>query len=158
MVFMTDAADHVTGKTGLTLTITASKAGAGFASISPSVVDRGSGWYDLALTAAHTDTLGDLALHVTGTGADPSDLINVIVAGSLDADISGVAASVWATVLDAGLTATEITRLMIAVLAGKSSGGGTTTITFRNLADSKDRIVATVDANGNRTAVTRDPS
>jgi hypothetical protein len=75
MVFMTDSADHVTGKTGLTLTITASKAGAAFASISPTVTERGSGWYDLALTTSHTDTLGDLALHVTATGADPTDLV-----------------------------------------------------------------------------------
>lgn len=74
MVFMTDAADHIAGKTGLTLTITASKAGAAFASISPTVTERGDGWYNLALTASHTDTNGDLVLHITGSGADPTDL------------------------------------------------------------------------------------
>lgn len=74
MVFMVDAADHVSGKTGLTLTITASKAGAAFASISPTVTERGNGWYSLALTTSHTDTLGDFALHITGSGADPTDL------------------------------------------------------------------------------------
>ena len=79
MVFMTDSTDHVTGKTGLTLTITASKDGVAFASISPTVTERGDGWYNLALTTAHTDTLGDLALHVTATGADPSDLVCRIV-------------------------------------------------------------------------------
>jgi hypothetical protein len=79
MVFMTDSADHVTGKTGLTLTITASKNGGAFASISPTVTERGNGWYSLALTASHTDTAGDLALHVTSTGADPSDLVWQVV-------------------------------------------------------------------------------
>jgi hypothetical protein len=80
MVFMTDMADHVTGKTGLTLAITASKDGAAFASISPTVTERGSGWYNLALTAAMTDTLGDLTIHITGTGADPTDLAIQVVA------------------------------------------------------------------------------
>jgi len=74
MVFLVDSTDHVTGKTGLTLTITASKDGAAFIAITPTVTERGTGWYNLALTTAHTDTLGDLALHITGTAADPLDL------------------------------------------------------------------------------------
>jgi len=80
MVLMVDSTDHVTGKTGLSLTITASKAGAAFASISPTVTERGSGWYSLALTTAHLDTLGDLALHITGTAADPADMLLEVVA------------------------------------------------------------------------------
>ena len=74
MVLLVDSTDHVTGKTGLTLTITASKNGAAFASITPTVTERGTGWYSLALTAAHTDTLGDLAIRCTGTAADPADV------------------------------------------------------------------------------------
>lgn len=81
LVFMTDSADHVTGKASLTLTITASKDGAAFASISPTVTERGNGWYSLALTSSHTDTLGDLAIHVTSTGADPSDVREQVFAG-----------------------------------------------------------------------------
>lgn len=60
--------------------------------------------------------------------------------------------------IEAGLNLTEAIRLMLAALAGKVSGAETTTITFRNPADTKDRIVATVDASGNRTAVTTDVS
>jgi len=80
MVLMVDSTDHVTGKTGLSLTITASKAGAAFASISPTVTERGSGWYSLTLTTAHLDTLGDFALHITGVAADPADLLLEVVA------------------------------------------------------------------------------
>jgi len=80
MVLMVDSTDHVNGKTGLTLTITASKAGAAFASITPTVTERGSGWYSLALTTAHLDTLGDFALHITGASADPADLLLEVVA------------------------------------------------------------------------------
>ena len=52
----------------------------------------------------------------------------------------------------------EMLRIMFAALAGKSSGGGTSTITFRDAADTKNRISATVDSNGNRTAITLDES
>lgn len=75
VVFMTDSADHVSGKTGLTLTITASKDGGAFASISPTVTELSNGWYKLALTTSHTNTVGDLALHITATGADPTDVV-----------------------------------------------------------------------------------
>ena len=88
MVLMVDSTDHVTGKTGLTLTITASKDGGAFASISPTVTERGNGWYSVALTASHTDTLGDLALHITGTAADPADMVLLVEAGATDADVS----------------------------------------------------------------------
>lgn len=79
-VFMASSTDHVTGKTGLTLTITASKDAAAFGSITPTVTELATGWYKLALTTSHTDTLGDLALHITGTGADPTDLLRHVVA------------------------------------------------------------------------------
>ncbi|MCG3176986.1 MAG: hypothetical protein MOGMAGMI_01950 [Candidatus Omnitrophica bacterium] len=84
MVLMVDSTDHVTGKAGLTLTITASKDGGAFASISPTVTERGNGWYSLALTASHTDTLGDLALHISGAAADPADMVLLVEARSVD--------------------------------------------------------------------------
>jgi hypothetical protein len=53
-----------------------------------------------------------------------------------------------------GFTLEETLKLCLAALAGKLSGAATTTITIRSADDSADRITATVDANGNRTAVT----
>lgn len=47
-------------------------------------------------------------------------------------------------------------KLCLSALAGKVTGGGTTTITFRSADDSADRIVATVDSNGNRSSITLD--
>jgi len=48
-------------------------------------------------------------------------------------------------------------KLMLSALTGKVTGGGTATISFRNIADDKDRIIATVTKDGNRTAIdTRD--
>ena len=88
MVLMVDSTDHITGKTGLTLTITESKDGAAFSSITPTVTERGNGWYNLALTTSHTDTLGDLALHITGTSADPADMVILVEGGNTDVDVS----------------------------------------------------------------------
>lgn len=79
VVFMTDTTDHVSGKTGLTLTVTASKDGAAFAGISPGVGDLGSGWYVMTLTTVHTNTLGDLALHITAAATDPTDLLDQVI-------------------------------------------------------------------------------
>lgn len=98
MVFMADSADHVTGKTGLTLTITASKDGAAFASITPTVTERGSGWYALALTTTHTNTLGALAYHVTAAGADPADFFDQVAADLPGASVASVTSRVTANV------------------------------------------------------------
>lgn len=81
MVFLASSSDHVTGLTGATLTITASKNGAAFGSITPTVTERGDGWYNLDLTTSHTDTLGDLVVHVTAASADPIDLREQVFAG-----------------------------------------------------------------------------
>lgn len=50
-------------------------------------------------------------------------------------------------------------KLILSILTAISAGGGTTTLTFRDIADTKNRLSVTVDSNGNRTAVgTRDAS
>ena len=53
-----------------------------------------------------------------------------------------------------GYTPEESLRLILAALVGKLSGAATTTVTIRDAADTKNRIVATVDDDGNRSAVT----
>lgn len=119
MVLMVDAVDHITGKPGLSLTITASKDGAAFASIAPTVTERGNGWYSLALTAAHTNTLGDLALHVTGASADPMDVVLLVEAGSTDADVSTRLASASYTAPDnAGIASIHAKTDQLAFTAG----------------------------------------
>lgn len=82
MVFLVDSTDHVSGKTGATLSITVSKDGAAFATPNPAIVvtERGNGWYNLALTSAETNTIGDLAVRATASGADPVDCLLQVVA------------------------------------------------------------------------------
>jgi hypothetical protein len=62
-----------------------------------------------------------------------------------------------ADAIETGLTVRKAWRLICAVLGGKLSGASTTTEVFRNaVQDSKTRITATVDASGNRSAITTD--
>lgn len=84
MVLMIDSSDHITGKTGLTLTITAAKNGGTFGSITPTVTELSYGWYKIELSTSHTDTLGDLAIHLSGTGADPQDVAIQVRAATTD--------------------------------------------------------------------------
>lgn len=58
--------------------------------------------------------------------------------------------------IEIGYSLRESIRLVLAAMAGKVSGGGTSTITIRSVTDGTNRIVATVDSNGNRTTVTHD--
>lgn len=78
--FMTDTADHITGKTGLSPTVTLSKNGAAFASPAGAVTEIGNGWYNVAGNATDNDTLGPLALHASASGADVTDDMFMVVA------------------------------------------------------------------------------
>lgn len=93
MFLMVDSTDHVTGKTGLSPTVTLSKNGGAFASPSGAVTEVANGWYKVAGNATDTNTLGPLILHATGTAADPVDIVFDVVAvdpQSATAFITGV--------------------------------------------------------------------
>lgn len=84
------------------------------------------------------------------------------VAGSFAEAIDAIpttaenATAVLAGTVEGTTTVAESLRLHNAALGGKASGLGTANAKYRDLGDTKDRIDATVDADGNRTAVTRD--
>lgn len=61
-----------------------------------------------------------------------------------------------ANAIETGLTPRGAMRLGAAADAGKVAGASTSTVTIRNVGDTKTRITATVDADGNRTDVTTD--
>jgi hypothetical protein len=56
-----------------------------------------------------------------------------------------------AETVETGATVAQSLRLANSVLGGKVSGAGTGTETFRDLADTKDRVISTVTPEGNRT-------
>jgi hypothetical protein len=58
--------------------------------------------------------------------------------------------------IESGWTVRKVLRVVFSALAGKLSGADTTTVNIRDVSDSKNRLSATVDENGNRVAVTLD--
>lgn len=95
------------------------------------------------------------------TGSVGSVAANGLTASSLATDaVTEIVSAVFARafgVAYGSFTFEQIIEIMAVALAGKASGGATATATYRNLADSANVIVATVDASGNRTAVTLTP-
>lgn len=129
-----------------------------------------------ALTAAKiaTDAIGATQLAADAVTEIQSGLSTLTAAGvrsavglasaNLDTQLDALptAAENAAALLDitdgveTSITPRQAFRLILAAAAGKLSGAATTTIVIRNVGDTKDRITATVDANGNRSAVTTD--
>lgn len=73
LFLMVDSTDHVTGKTGLSPTVTISKNGGAFAAPSGAITELSSGWYAIAGNATDRNTIGELLIHATGAGSDPMD-------------------------------------------------------------------------------------
>jgi hypothetical protein len=83
-------------------------------------------------------------------------VVDAIAAAQFTANAGADALLDRANGIETGLTLRGAMRLIAASSAGKLSGAATSTVTIRNIGDSKDRITATVDADGNRAAVTTD--
>ena len=83
-LFLTDETDHITGITGLTLTVELCKDNeSSFTAITAaaSASEIANGWYNIDLTTAdnHTSTLGDLIVRATAAGADSAERLLTIV-------------------------------------------------------------------------------
>jgi hypothetical protein len=73
-----------------------------------------------------------------------------------NAKLMSIPSDSWAKVIEAGLSAEELMRLISAVLIGKCSGANGDTITFLDLLGVKPRVIASVDSDGNRTGIIKD--
>lgn len=140
VVLMVDSSDHISGKTGLTLTLAASKDGGAFASITPTVTELSYGWYKIALTSGHTDTIGDLAIHISATGADPCDVMAQVravttdelvrattAANTLDVSSTGEAGLDFSNVKQA-TGATTLTNITVPVVTNVTNDVGITQV------------------------------
>ena len=187
-----DDTDGKTAETALTITqpdIRLKKNGAAWAqkNAAQTLSHEENGYYEVTLDTTDTDTLGQLRLNISESGALPvwedfmvmpsgvwdtlfgaSNLSVSVAAGGITSTSFGAGAidaaslaadavdELWDEVLEGSLTGRQVMRLLLSALAGKLAGAATTTITIRDNADSKNRISATVDSSGNRTAVTLD--
>ena len=143
---------------------------------------KGAGWTDETLKAirdsvsvvdgnvddilADTDELQSDDIPSALSAIDGKiDTIDSIVDGilvdtgtTIPAQISGLndldADTILSSSIDGLYSLKDVFKLMAAMLAAKASGGGTDTITFRDLSDTLDRIIFTVDDDGNRLTAT----
>lgn len=129
-------------------------AGVTAAAVADAVLDEATSGHTSAgsFSKAVTDILAD-------TGTDgvvvASIATDAITAAAIKADAGAeIADAILDEVVVGSYTMRQLLKVMAAALAGKATGGGTTTVTFRGVDDASDVIVATVDANGNRSAVT----
>ena len=101
-----------------------------------------AGYLDKAISAIETSIIAEVNVNE----------------GKIDAlnDIS--VANIIAGIADGAYDLQEMIRIIFAIAVGKATGGGTTSISFRDSADSKDRAVMTVNSKGTRSAVTLDGS
>lgn len=124
-------------------------------------------WNSLATQYNEAGTMGN-KLNTAGSGGVDYDALwasmpaatrEAIAAAILAAaEVTPIEATTQDRVVEGAMTEVQALRLQNAILLGKVSGAGTGTETFRDINDTKNRIVATVDVNGNRTAITLDPS
>jgi hypothetical protein len=115
-------------------------------------------WHDV-LTAALTavGSIGALFVNTLDAAISTRGTAKAGDAMALTAGERTTTAGVFLSQLLEGVhTVGDGLRIMLAALAGKSNGGGTSTNNFRDVADGKNRIAATVDNDGNRTALTLD--
>ena len=105
----------------------------------------------------------------TGNGFEDGKTYTVYIAATVTTVTGGISygfkAMTTDTILDVangvetGLTLRQAIKLITAAVAGKLSGAATTSVVIRNaVADNKDRITATVDTSGNRSAIIYDIS
>lgn len=127
-----------------------SKDGGAFAATTNAPTEIGSsGMYTQALTAGEM-TCDRYALRYAVTGHP-----DISVFGETATRQLGELAHPD-SVIEGSLTLTHVLRIILAAVAGKSNSHAAGTPRYRNQADDKDRISATTDADGNRTAVTLD--
>ena len=112
----------------------------------PDVVETGVS----GLTGAESAQLMGL------TNAPSASTVASAVGVELADDFAAIPAATLAAAVDGAVTVEESIRLQNAVLLGKVSGAGSGTEVFRDINDTKNRVTATVDSSGNRTAITRD--
>lgn len=73
-----------------------------------------------------------------------------------DPTAAAIAIDVMASIIEGTYTLDQVMKLLLSGLGGTSSGGGTATNIYKDTTGAKDRITATVDRRGNRSAVVLD--
>lgn len=162
---MRDDTDFFTPETGKSPDCEISKNAGAFASTTNSASEISDGWYTVTLTTTETNTVGPLIFKATSAGCAQMDEVHQVY-DELNADVTtnsdktdytlsatGVDEVLDETIQAGGPTLREAMIYVLGFAAGKLTLD-TNEITIRDTEDTTDIIVATVDANGQRTSVT----
>jgi hypothetical protein len=100
----------------------------------------------------------ELVACTTANGFEDGKSYTIYIEATVDTFLGGIAFSfkAKAKLLESTLSYDDAWRIILAAVAGKSTGGGTANVAYRDVADGKDRIAATVDVDGNRTVIVLD--
>ena len=112
--FLVAVSDHITGLSGASPAVTISKNGAPFAPAAGAITEIGSGWYGWAANATDRSALGELAVHIEATGADPVDFkLEIVPWNPFDANLglSRLDDAVTSRAAAADYTATRAAKL-----------------------------------------------
>lgn len=146
------SSDHFTPATGKTPVLTLIQNG--FLDGLPAlgtITEVGNGVYAYSPDAADLVGFGDTWAYITADGCDSINVPLCYIV--LNDPFDNITVDMGDTQIDTQWTLVDYMIFMGAALAGKLSGAEGTSIITRSLDDAFDALHATVDANGNRTAV-----
>jgi len=112
--------------------------------------------FDISNAVVDTSRGRAVVLYLSGAANLAPNVSEIELTGNNNQTSDDVSLLDAANGVETGYTLRQALRIMLSALGGKVSGASGTTVTFRNVTDAKARITATVDASGNRTAVTLD--
>lgn len=112
---------------------------------------KAKAWMSATMDAGARPSAFDIAQEIW-----QSRSINYNSAGTMGAKVNAESSSgnPWDAIIEGSITAEEALRIILSVLAGKTNITNTT-VKFRDIADTKDRVTATV-SKGNRTSIILD--
>lgn len=105
-------------------------------------------WSERAIAEAKTTEIKIQTDKLHFSGDNVKARVETIAAAAVD--------SIHDEVIEGTLTLRQIQMLMLSFIAGETTGGGTTSIIFKNQAGDKNRITMTVNPSGDRSAVVSD--
>jgi hypothetical protein len=102
-------------------------------------------------------TIANTTNITAGTMTTTTNLTNAPTVGDFTSTMkSSLATATQGTIIEGSTTLQQSLRLANSANGAIVAGAATASLTIRDLADTKDRVTATVDADGNRTAVSLD--
>ena len=132
--------------------------------IATTFINQGNGFYQWHYTAFPDGHRGGVKFYSAATpgtilafaSINPEELENTDVKTSTRGTDAGTVAALGARIVSGAYDYDDVMRLLAGTQGGLTSGALTGTFTIRDISDTKNLAIATVDANGNRTVIALD--